>query len=99
MCQVSTKVWPGTSPRHRLGPSYFTNLIVNEERGTPLPNIHSPSVSLFHLLKKSKSKNRTKYTLYKDWSGLKCSPLLGCVCLSPSGLSCSQDVPSGPLPF
>lgn len=49
MCQVSSKVWPGTTSRHRLGPSYFTNLIVNEERGTPLPNIHSPSVSLFHL--------------------------------------------------
>lgn len=49
VCQVSSKVWPRATPRQRLGPSYSTNLILNEERGTPLPNIHSPSGSLFHL--------------------------------------------------
>lgn len=73
MCQVSDTVWPGTTPRHRLGSSYFTNLIANGERGTPLANFRiTPVLPLgpYFILKKkrkeNKSKNRTKYTLYKD---------------------------------
>lgn len=84
MCQVSNTVWPGTTPRHRLGPSYFTNLIANGERGTPLANfrITTPILPpgpyfIFKKKKENRSKNRTKYTLYKEQSGCKCCPLLG----------------------
>lgn len=82
MCQVSRKAWPRATPRRRLAP-YFTNLIAIGQRGTPLPNFHItatlPRCPYFIFKKQNKSKNRTKYTLYKD--GLDASAilcLLGC---------------------
>lgn len=64
MCQMSSTLWPRITLRHKAGVQLFYKSHCKGRKGDSTPylpyNTHSPTVSLFHLYKKKKNKNKVK---------------------------------------